>query len=62
MGLHKVKNTESKNIFSPLSYKIKSRAMCGASCTVSLKYENYPYILMDEIINRCKINRRFEEN
>lgn len=36
--------------------------MCGNACTIKIVFPLFPYVLMDEIMNRRQIKSVFEEN
>ena len=58
-SIEKIKNLNHQFLLNARAYSNLQRPFCGNSLTIRITYENYPYILIDEIHHRFSIQKYF---
>lgn len=60
--MEKIKEINKEYLLMPKTILFRENALCGTYSSLTVMYDCFPYVLMDEIENRRKIDGTFEED
>lgn len=61
-SMEKIKEINKEYLLMPKTILFRENALCGTYSSLTVMYDCFPYVLMDEIENRRKIDGTFEED
>ena len=59
--LKEVSDCEDEYLLLPKSYTYSKKAICGSSGIIEIDFDNYPYLLKEEVENRKPTHQHFSE-